>query len=246
MKLSIGLILIVTICLVNSKEIKNKIKNFSNALSQVITNHYIKNSLDFKFIILSDKCENFASKVIFNVVKKIPEIQPYAVEVYKKAKDTNSKIKLQKSAIVFMNIQGDISYLNNRIEMTNSAFINFQHLIVIQNNTNIIKYPNNHKYINYNTFIMNYEVFMFHKKNEIFLQTVEWYSEKHCNQSIMKTINSFSNENQKWTTSHFGLIEYKQFYGCTLSFSVPKVKKDYFVYLLKQIETKLKFKFVIN
>jgi hypothetical protein len=61
-------------------------------------------------------------------------------------------------------------------------------------------------------------VFMFSENDQISLQTVQRYSEKHCNQSIMTTINTFSYENQTWKTTEFGLIELKQFYGCKLVF----------------------------
>lgn len=254
---SIFLILINLIYVSRTFEIyKNDVKSFSNSLNVIVEKFYLKNNLEFQFIIGDVKCEKFASQIIKNILKVNPQI-PVEVTKIDDLEGYRRKytwLRLKKSAIIFIHHKDSTLKLNEIIS-TNSRndYVRFQHLVVIQQQKpeKVKKFVNLPDYGNMNFFStpVNYMVFMYKDGRQLKLETIKRFTKKDCGISLVK-INEFSITNQEWKNDNFSLIETKNFNGCKICLRLildsNSTESMYHTNLMRRIFKEMSGKFNFN
>lgn len=211
-------------------------KTFSNALNVIVKKFYLENNIKFNFLIYGEQCESFAYDIISNVMQSNPEIESSEIKLEKEHSNKSAKITLMRSTIIFIeSFQSYPSYFD-RIEMSNTDYLKFQHILVYKEAnedfspaelTNLPAY-----YLLYTS--ISYELGLYRTiKNPFQLilngHTHSFERNKTCNFED-KTLNIFSIKNQTWENDNFEFEEIKNFDNCVMMFGsdrdIETWKKD--------------------
>ncbi|KAG5679497.1 hypothetical protein PVAND_009061 [Polypedilum vanderplanki] len=197
----------------------------SKTIADVIDEFYIKNNIDFDFIIYGNKT-NHINDVINGLKDNFPTIIKYIPNVNK------WNHRFNKSAIFFVNSLDDLKILHEKSSYIllkgSSQFSNllpkrFKFLVyieeaesfeLIENLTRLFPL----KAVGIFTDLTFHEFLLFNDGYKIILAANVYYSEKKCGQIHLKKLNSFDTETQKWDNSLENFDHYANFHGCMISF----------------------------
>jgi hypothetical protein len=228
---------------VKSSKYDIRVKSFANAISVIIKDYYIKENLDFDFLIVCRrKCRNFPFDVLTEILMKNLEYASVKVRVTKETYNKSKKYKLERSSIIFLPDERSNPFFDERTEMIESLFKKYQYHIVYEKLYKEIIVPSPSHFA-LNQLKINYEIFLYQNVDHLELVTLKTFFKEDCG-TRMYLLNEFSIKNQTWKGNDFGLIETKTFNGCPLYISDgsnlnilnPFVKK-----VVTEISSKLNF-----
>lgn len=205
----------------NMLKSQNDLRSTSKAIGDFVKKQYVDKDKvwHLDFFIIEKNCEIFAVNVIGNILKNNDGYYISKIHFIREINET--KIKLSNSAIFFVEKSSDVVRLNEQIEMTNIAYMKFQHLVIILEKGeigHINENPNNFHDSTLLSFkiVPHHEIF-FHAtgkiKTNFRITTIERFNKFSCH-SFFTKINDFIVKNQSWRNDNFELIESKNFNNC--------------------------------
>ncbi|KAG5679492.1 hypothetical protein PVAND_009056 [Polypedilum vanderplanki] len=214
----------------------------SKSISDVIDEFYIKNNIDFDFIIYGNTTNHIND--VINELKNFPATIQHIPDFL------NWNHKLNRSAIFFINSLTEVQYLHVKsiqtsvgTQFTNLESRNFKFLVYIKN-AGTFEFVDNKTQtkkiskltLNLRTFsdLMFYEFLLFNDGNRIILAANVFYSEKKCAKSHLRKLNSFDLETQKWNKKLENFDHYANFHGCIISF-IMQIRNEFYVKDFKNI-----------
>lgn len=201
----------------NSQE---DLKSTSLAISKILKDQYAGKVWNLDFFIIGEDCRKFAMNVIGNVLKNISG-GSFKSEIHytKESMLRNKKFKLANSAVFFVERAFYAIQLNEQINMTNSGYLKFQHVIVILKKENIDYFLKEQSFFIQHdemTFkvVSHHEIFFYSNGIDATykIATTRRFT-SNCS-TILEEINEFNLNNQSWKNDNFGLIETTHFNGC--------------------------------
>ncbi|KAG5679491.1 hypothetical protein PVAND_009055 [Polypedilum vanderplanki] len=196
------------------------------SIADVINEFYIKNNIDFDFIIYGNTTNHINDAInglkdtFPTVFKHIPDFERW---------DHN----LNRSAIFFMNSLNDLQTLHEKSkrtsvrskQFTNLEPRNFKFMVYIENAGSYKLVESKiqsiqHEVIGRFSDLTFYEFLIFKDKEKIILAANVLYSEKKCAEIHLKELNRFVQKVQKWEKKLENFDHYANFHSCMINFEV--------------------------
>lgn len=241
------ILLIVPITTCFKVQSLENIKAFSTALNTLVKDQYVGKVWHLDFYVIGNVwCQKFSLNVIKNVIEKNSGDLKSKVSTFTCNKyGLKTKIKVENSAVFFIETENQIKLLNEQVEMTNVDYMKFHHTVIIlkkiKENLNITKLFDKMSYDS----LINYEVLMFHQDNYIKLATIQQFHTSKCETSL-RVINYFSFATQNWKNQEFGLIKFQHFNGCNIKVQRFDKKDAVLPFVLYDVYDSLKSKLKVK
>ncbi|KAG5679174.1 hypothetical protein PVAND_008764 [Polypedilum vanderplanki] len=209
--LSVFLALCIEISCQNIKHknlYKDPIQSISKSIVDVINEFYIKNNIDFDFIIYGNKTNHI--KDVINGIQNQLKQKTYPTTI-KHIQDFLKWHHVLNQSVIFF-VESLIGFVYLHLNSINRTILNpqFNHLKprnfkflvyfedihsfqLFENVTRSVK----HQSIGYFLDFTFYEFLIFEDKNKILLYANVFYSEEKCGEIQLKKLNSFDKETQK-------------------------------------------------
>ncbi|KAG5679482.1 hypothetical protein PVAND_009047 [Polypedilum vanderplanki] len=230
----------------------------SKSIADVIDEFYIKNNIDFDFIIYGNRT-NHINDVINGIKETFPTTLKHIPDIEK------WDHKLSRSAIFFMNSLTELEILHNHsfytsfgTQFRNLEIKKFKFLIYIEETKSFETVENitqsiRHLAIGMLSDMSYYEFLIFNDENKIVLAANVFYSENKCREINLRKLNKFYKNTQKWDENLDNFDHYANFHGCMVNFRIPTFY-EYFIEGVKSFsvlneslsEKNIKFVGVIN
>ncbi|KAG5671336.1 hypothetical protein PVAND_001539 [Polypedilum vanderplanki] len=220
----------------NSVESQNSHPKFSQsiskAISDVIHEFYITQIIKFDFIVYGEK-SNHINDVIDEVTKEMNKEIPTTLKHITNIQDWNHEFN--RSAVIFIKSIKNLENFqmrskvedvkNSKIKYYGSERIKF--LVYIEDVESVEQFLDILVYKDFESFSMFgkmefFEFFLYfdRRQKEIFLIVHKMYGSKFCGKFLIKKLNSFSINSQKWDNTLENFDHYENFHGCMLNFLV--------------------------
>jgi hypothetical protein len=228
-----SVLLFVILSRLSCVESKCEVISFAKAINEILK-EYTKNKMQFDFLIFG-KNKNLL-KFSYEIITTIHKINQNlgTTEILVKHEE-KIKLKLKQSTIIFVENIIELERLNKKIQMQNTDYKRFKHLIIIKQTTNLkqefSKYRKEYFVEDdiYDSNIM-YENFIFCEEKVLKLIEFAMFQNLKKNgfcEQLMQIINRFSVTNGRWKTKNFGMKELVQLNGCLVSSQVATlISKD--------------------
>lgn len=199
-----------------------EITSISEAFDNVIEEFYVKNQIRFDVFIISDESDDFEgvkSKVLGRIHAKIIKTLDFV-------KNRSRFLFIAyTSAVIFAFSCTDYNWIN-RIRIDSQYPHDFKFLIYIHDCglndivRNIKVLMNNEKLNHLVGIIEQFEYLLINDGNFVQLVTIEWFTERGCNEPVIKVLNSFNKMTQRWNQSLESYQKFQDFHGCKVSLCI--------------------------
>lgn len=193
------------------------------AFEDIIQEFYVKNQISFDIFTIFDRFEEIdgiKSKVlVLNYAKTLLNWN------YLRNK-SKLVINVYHSTIIITHSCTDFIWINKAIKLKNIYHKNFKFLIYSHDcglnhfQNNLEHFMKDKKLSLAEGIIEQFEFLLINDGQFLQLATIEWFTDKACNQPQLKILNSFDKVTKKWKHILQNYEKFQNFYGCRLSLCV--------------------------
>lgn len=220
---SISLFALIIVSLAHKCEMTS-VKEFSEGLVSFISSYYSREALKrLDFVILDQKCVQFAAEVITHVQKNLFYNESSSISIRNIDGKKVEKIDLETSSIIFIEL--DISFKEFEQKFNYKGFDHFtsHHLVIMRQLQNPLR-TNIGKFNVLGSSLVFYMTFIspqrfYRKKNLMKVNTFDVFSHESCAISFITKIRSMSKNKTLWNRE-FGSRN-RKLNGCHLILSFP-------------------------
>ncbi|KAG5679817.1 hypothetical protein PVAND_009355 [Polypedilum vanderplanki] len=208
--------------------IENSAKSVSKSIADVINEFYMKNHIDFDFIIFGNRTNHIND--VINGIKNQSNHETFPTVLKHIRNFEKWDKKLNRSAIVFISSLDNHSYLDKflvystqKSQFTNLLPKKFKFLVYIQKAKSFKTVEANNKFfldrqLKLTSKFSDFEFLILNSRNKVILTANVFYSEKKCGESQLKILNTFDKKSQKWDKKLKNFDHFANFHGCIINF----------------------------
>lgn len=198
----------------------------SIALSDLIETFYVQKDIKFDVIVIG--AISFKSSKIINEIENYNHGR-YSTDIINFKENVlhqKKRLKIDQSAIIFVKTIKNARLIFSHFILNNNFFRKLRFIFCIEDIKNerdlmkIMKDSENYRTLFFNEegILLHFSYFLVESRREVRLISVEWFTQYHCNELQLITLDSFIKASHTWINGLKIQEKFKRYHGCLIIF----------------------------